>query len=147
MNSKYMLVDTETMPLSVQLSWWKYNKEIYLYPKMWDNLQEYDKLYLGLDENKVITKDKLEEKLTELTIQEKGVIIISYNNTENKNMFRKLVKKIDKANPNTNNKICFGDYLLYDTPLASLDDPTTTWYCNDGEDVEEVYEAFCEKYV
>jgi hypothetical protein len=148
MNSKYMLIDTDSILSTTQLGWWKHNKEIYLYPKIWNDLHKLDILYYGLDENRIITKDKLEEKLTELSIEGKGVMIITGDNSKNKNMFRNLAAKINKNNPNTNNRMIFGDELLYETPLASLEDPTTTWYCNEatGEDVEEAYNDFCKKY-
>lgn len=38
MNSKYMLIDTDSILSTTQLGWWKHNKEIYLYPKICNNL-------------------------------------------------------------------------------------------------------------
>ena len=65
MNSKYIIIDTINLPLTMQLDWWKTNKEIYLYPKIWDNMEPPDLAYYKPYLN-VIETDQLEEVLTKL---------------------------------------------------------------------------------
>ena len=149
MNSKYMIINTNCLPFSIQIDWWKDNKEIYLYPKMWDDIHPIDLGYFQEFLN-VINEDEIENKLKELITTEKGVMYMVSNcekGKQEKEKIKVLLNKIDRENPNTNNRCVLGDELLYDTPLASLDDDTNLWYCFNGEDVEDVYKDFCDKYV
>lgn len=147
MNSKYMVIDTENVAPTPQLKWWATNKEIYFYPRIWDSLHELDIQFYQLDTDNKIEYGKIKEKLTQLATTGDGVLLITGDNSPRKTMFRNIAAKIDAENPLTDNRIMRGDDLLYDTPIASLDDPSTTWYCKDGEDVEKVYEQFVKKYL
>ena len=116
---------------------------------MWDDIHPIDLGYFQEFLN-VINEDEIENKLKELITTEKGVMYMVSNcekGKQEKEKIKVLLNKIDRQNPNTNNRCVLGDELLYDTPLASLDDDTNLWYCFNGEDVEEVYKDFCNKYV
>lgn len=142
-----MIIDTENVGHTSQLRWWATNKEIYFYPKMWDTLNEIDINFYNLNSDNIIEHNNLKEKLTELAKSEKGVLLITGDTSPRRKMFKNMSNEIDSENPLTDNRIMRGDNILYDNPITSVNDPSTVWYCNNGEDVEEVYQNFFKKYV
>ena len=147
MNSKYMIIDTENVGPTPQLRWWATNKEIYFYPKIWDSLNEIDINFYNLNTDNIIEPNNLKKKLTELATSEDGVLLITGDNSPRREMFKNMSIEIESENPLTDNRITRGDNILYDTPITSVDDLSTVWYCKKGEDVDEVYENFVKKYV
>ena len=115
MNSTILILDTR-FGIEDQLckeapmhKWWESHKHVYYFPRDW-----YGKL----------------SELGEFLIEhhQKGILVI----TENLDI-KRHIKRIFRDIPSTCGGVCAGDWVLYETPLTSIEEDETLWWVTPGK--------------
>tara|TARA_B100001093_G_C26564657_1_gene900259 strand:+ start:331 stop:687 length:357 start_codon:yes stop_codon:yes gene_type:complete len=89
--------------------WWELHKKVYIFPRDWNG--ELSKVGDFMIQN-----------------HKKGILVIT-ENTDIKNHIKMIFDDI----PPTVGGVCAGDWILYDTPLASIEEDEVLWWVTPGD--------------